>query len=229
MRVYRNAPKRRRRPRIQTSMTTRICLVRHGETAWNAESRIQGQIDIPLNANGVAQARATANGLLHEEFAAIYASDLVRARHTAEAIAHVMHLPLILRTELRERNFGLFQGCTHDECRQRYPVEFARFRAHEIDFVLPGGESLRQFAARAQDCVGQLARQHGERQILVVTHGGVLDMIHRRATGHPLDAPRRCEIPNAALNWIEVDGSDWSVLAWADRGHLTGALDELPG
>ncbi len=210
-------------------MTTRICLVRHGETAWNAERRIQGQLDIPLNANGVAQARATANGLVREEFAAVYASDLTRARHTAEAIAHVMHLPVTRRSDLRERNFGLFQGRTYDECRQRHAAEFARFLAHEIDFVIPGGESLRQFAARAQDCVGELARQHGERQILVVTHGGVLDMIHRRATGHPLDAPRRCEIPNAALNWIEVAGDDWSVLAWADRSHLTGTRDELPG
>jgi len=79
-------------------MTTRICLVRHGETAWNAERRIQGQLDIPLNANGVAQARATANSLLHEEFAAVYASDLARAHHTAEAIAHVMHLAVTLRS-----------------------------------------------------------------------------------------------------------------------------------
>lgn len=210
-------------------MTIRICLVRHGETAWNTERRIQGQLDIPLNANGVAQARATANSLLREEFSAVYASDLVRAHHTAEMIAHVIHRPVSRRSELRERNFGLFQGHTYEECRHRHPLEFSRFLAHEADFVIPGGESLRQFARRAQDCVGELARRHAGGQILVVSHGGVLDMIHRRATGYPLDAPRHCEIPNAALNWIEVDGENWSVLVWADRSHLTGSLDELRG
>lgn len=210
-------------------MMTRFCFIRHGETAWNAVRRIQGHLDLPLNANGIAQARALANSLRGEDFAALCSSDLERARHTAEAVAHVLHLPIHIVPALRERHFGVFQGLTYEECAQRHPAEHARMRAREPDFAIPGGESLSAFRQRVLDSVAELARRHAGAQVLVATHGGVLDMLHRRATGRSLEAPRECAIPNAALNWIEVDGDDWSLLAWADRSHLVDALDELPG
>lgn len=208
---------------------TRICLVRHGETAWNAERRIQGQLDAPLNATGVAQARAAANGLLHEDFAALYASDLGRARQTAEAAAHVLKLPIRPEPDLRERHYGMFQTHTYEEVGVRFPAEWSRFAAREPDFALPGGESLRQFAERVIGCVSTLAKRHAGAQLLLVTHGGVLDIVYRRATGMALEAPRDFEIPNAALNWVVIDESGWWVSAWAERGHLAAALDDLPG
>ncbi len=205
---------------------TRLCLIRHGETAWNAQRRIQGQLDPPLNSIGVAQARAAANALRDEVFDAIYSSDLVRARHTAELIGHVLHLPIELKRELRERHYGRFQTLTYDEARIRYPQDYVRFEARDIDFALPEGESLRAFARRVVDCVEEIVSRHAGRQVLLVAHGGVLDILYRHATGKPLESARDFEIPNAALNWIHVSAQEWCVSAWANRSHIARARDE---
>lgn len=205
---------------------TRLCLIRHGETAWNAERRIQGQLDPPLNSLGIAQARAVANALRGEAFAAIYSSDLQRARHTAELIGHVLHLPVQLQPELRERHYGRFQTLTYDEARSRYPADYARFEARDIDFAPLEGESLRTFAQRVVGCAEAIASLHAGRQVLLVAHGGVLDILYRRATGKKLDSVRDFEIPNAALNWLHANGREWSISAWANRSHIARARDE---
>jgi probable phosphoglycerate mutase len=211
-------------------MTTRLCLVRHGETAWNAERRIQGQLDVPLSSVGHAQARAVALGLAGEDFAAIYSSDLARALHTAEASAHLLELPIRKEAALRERHYGVLQTLTYAEFERRHPDAYARFLAREEDFILPGGgESLRAFAARVYRCLDAIVAAHAGSQVLVFTHGGVLDVLYRRAKGRPLAAPRDFEIPNAALNWLEVERGKWTLLAWAERAHLAEALDELAG
>lgn len=210
-------------------MTTRICLVRHGETAWNAERRLQGHIDIPLNDIGLAQARATAASLTNQSFEAAYASDLLRARQTADAIAARCTLQPAIDARLRERHYGVFQALTYDEARARFPEDYQHFESRDPEFVFPGGgESLRQFAARIHEALHDIATRHKGGTVLVVTHGGVLDVAHRLATGKPLETPRDFTIPNAALNWIERDGVDWRLIAWAEQRHLKSALDELP-
>lgn len=209
---------------------TRLCLVRHGETAWNAERRIQGQLDVPLSAVGHAQARAAAHRLAREDFAAIYSSDLSRALHTAEAAALRLKLPIGRQAALRERHYGVLQTLTYAEFERRHPAAHARFRAREEAFALPGGgESLLQFADRVNRCIDAIVAAHPGGQVLVVTHGGVLDVLHRRASGKPLSVPRDFEIPNAALNRMEVEQGRWTLLSWAERSHLAEALDELPG
>lgn len=210
-------------------ITTTLCMIRHGETAWNAQQRIQGQLDIPLSALGVAQARAAAASLAAEPFDAIYSSDLVRAGHTAESIAHVLHQPISWRHELRERHYGVFQGLTYAEARRQHPEEFASFESREPEFVIPGGESLGQFSARVGACLDEIVECHRGGQVLIATHGGVLDIAYRRASGRSLTAPRDFEIPNAALNWIEVIEGRWYISAWAERAHLEATLDDLPG
>ncbi|WP_347249144.1 histidine phosphatase family protein [Zoogloea sp.] len=210
-------------------MITRICLVRHGETAWNAERRLQGHIDISLNETGLAQANATAMNLTGQRFAAAYVSDLLRARQTADAIAKRCAVVPNIDVRLRERHYGSFQALTYDEARQRFPQDYAHFEKRTPDYVFPGGgESLRQFSARIHAVLHDIAESHRGDIVLVVTHGGVLDIAHRLATGKPLDAPRDFTIPNAALNWIAWDGSVWSLIAWAEQAHLKQALDELP-
>ncbi len=210
-------------------MATRICLVRHGETAWNAERRLQGHTDIPLNDTGLAQARATAASLAAERFDAAYSSDLTRARQTAEAIARHCGLDLDFDASLRERHYGSFQALTYDEARARFPEHYHRFETRDPEFTFPeGGESLRQFAARIRSTLEAIARRHPDGTVLIVTHGGVLDIVHRIATGKGLEAPRDFTIPNAALNWIGWDGSAWSLIAWARQDHLDQTLDELP-
>ncbi len=212
-------------------VVTRLCFVRHGETDWNAGKRIQGQIDIPLSAQGHAQARATGNALVDEGFAAIYSSDLMRARQTAEATAHLTphfaQVPVQLLPGLRERHYGIFQGLTYEEAHERYPDDYARHHAREPHFAPAGGESLLDLAARlAETCAGVLARHPGK-TVLLFTHGGVLDILYRQATGMALETPRNFAIPNCAINWIEVDHDCWSLLSWAERDHLDGARDEI--
>ncbi len=208
---------------------TRLCLVRHGETAWNAEGRVQGQLDVPLSEVGHAQARAVAAALAGERFDAIYASDLTRVRQTAAPTAERLDAPVALDAALRERHYGMFERHTYVEVRERYPAEYARFRDKDPDFDFGSGESLKAFAARALECVERLAARHAGESILVFTHGGVLEMVYRRAAGMTLSSPRDFEIPNAALNRVEATPGEWRVAAWAEVAHLERALDDLPG
>lgn len=210
-------------------MITRLCLVRHGETAWNAERRLQGHTDIPLNDTGLAQARATAASLATEGFEAAYSSDLLRARQTADAIARRCALAITQDAALRERHYGHFQALTYDEARARFPDDYQRFEGRHPDFVFPGGgESLNGFAGRIRATLERIAAAHPGGTVLIVTHGGVLDVAHRLATGKPLHTPRDFTIPNAALNWLGWEDGRWSLIEWARQSHLHGALDELP-
>jgi probable phosphoglycerate mutase len=206
---------------------TRLCVIRHGETAWNAEGRVQGQTDVPLSAQGEAQARALVAALAGERFSALYASDLARVRQTAAPAARALGLAPRLEVALRERHYGKFETLTYAEARERFPRDFARFKAKEPDYDFETGESLARFSARALACVSAIARRHAGEQVLVFTHGGVLEMVRRHALGMGLAAPRDFEIPNAAINWIEVSVAGWRVQAWAERGHLDDALDDL--
>jgi probable phosphoglycerate mutase len=210
-------------------LPARLCVIRHGETAWNAEGRVQGQTDVPLSALGEAQALALAGTLAGERFAALYASDLERVRQTAAPAARALGLAPRLEAALRERHYGKFETLTYAEARERHPQDFARFKAKEPDYDFGSGESLLGFNARAIACVTAIARRHAGEAVLVFTHGGVLEMVHRHARGTGLSAPRDFDLPNAALNWIEVAGQEWRVRAWAQRGHLDAALDDLPG
>jgi probable phosphoglycerate mutase len=204
-------------------------MIRHGETAWNAEGRVQGQTDVPLSVVGEAQARAVGTALAGLRFTALYASDLARVRQTAAPAARALGLAPRLDAGLRERHYGKFETLTYAEARERHPEDFARFKAKEPDYDFGSGESLLAFNARAIACVGAIAARHEGESVLVFTHGGVLEMVHRHARGTGLTAPRDFEIANAVINWVEVGGAGWNVLAWGERGHLDAALDDLRG
>jgi len=208
-------------------MTTRLCIVRHGETDWNAEKRIQGHIDIPLNETGRAQAMATAFGVAHHGFAALYASDLGRAWQTAQAAAERLGLDIRPAPGLRERHYGIFQGLTAEEGARKYPAAHACYAARDPDYDFETGESLRGFADRVVAGVEWLVRHHAGQTVLAVSHGGVLDIIYRKATGRTLEAPRDFKIPNCALNWFTIDVHGWHLQAWADRHHLERVLEQV--
>jgi probable phosphoglycerate mutase len=203
--------------------------VRHGETAWNAEGRVQGQLDIPLNAHGEAQARAVAEALAGEHFDAIYASDLGRVRQTARPAAERLGLPVQWDTRLRERHYGIFQAITYAEAKKCFPEDYERFRARDAGYDFRTGESLEAFSGRCLSVVNFLVAKHENQQILIFTHGGVLEMVYREATASGLSTPRDFEIPNAALNRLEAGASGWRVTQWAEIGHLAVTLDDLPG
>lgn len=209
---------------------SRLCLIRHGETDWNLIRRIQGHIDIPLNAQGAMQAALLAEALADVRFEALYASDLQRAFQTAHAIGRGQGQPVVPLTALRERSYGDFQGLTYDEVALRFPESYAAFSRREIDAGFPGGgESLVRLFERVGNVLEQIAGRHPNGDVLVVTHGGVLDMAHRLASGLPLQQKRTYAIGNATINWMERDAQGWRIVAWDERSHLDRALDELPG
>ncbi len=208
-------------------MPTRICLVRHGETDWNAEKRLQGQIDIDLNAVGESQAAAVRPGLVHHRFTAAYSSDLSRAWRTAQIATHGLGLAVSPAPTLRERHYGDYQGLTTDEAVHRHPEMHRQHAARSLHYDYGSGESLADFAQRVMDSLAELAARHRGESILVFTHGGVLDVVYRAAVGRDLEAPRDFPIPNAALNWLEHRDGHWQLISWADRAHLERALDEV--
>jgi probable phosphoglycerate mutase len=215
-------------PPVPPTAATRLCLIRHGETDWNADRRIQGHTDIPLNATGRAQALAMAYTAAHQRFAAIYSSDLARARETAEPLAQREGETVRTLPALRERHYGCFQGLTAAEAELRHPALYLRYLARDADCNFATGETLTGFAERVAGALAWLARHHPGQTVAAVCHSGVLDVIYRRATGRPLSTPRDFEIPNCALNWFHVDAQGWHLEAWADRHHLSQVLTGAP-
>ncbi|MFZ5549250.1 MAG: histidine phosphatase family protein [Pseudomonadota bacterium] len=208
---------------------TRILAVRHGETAWNVDTRLQGQIDISLNATGQEQARRLAEALAGEGIEAIVCSDLVRARDTAQAVADRTGLSLATDAGLRERHFGIFQGHTYAEVERLWPEESARWRRREPEFGAEGGETLQGFYDRCVATAGRLAAAHPGRTLLLVTHGGVLDCLYRAASRIALNAPRTWELANTGVNRLLFTSEGFTLVGWGDTQHLMddAALDEL--
>ncbi len=198
-----------------------LILVRHGETEWNHLRRIQGQIDVPLNAIGLRQAQAAAARLAPMGIDALYTSDLARASQTAAPIASACGIVGVPDTRLRERHFGRCEGLTYEEVAARYADDARAINTRDPDYCAPqGGESRRQHEARVLGCVARLLGDHRGQTIVVVTHGGVLDVIYRRALGLPSNAPRDYAIPNAGINWLTIDSEQWQIERWGETAHL---------
>lgn len=187
-------------------------LVRHGETAWNAVGRIQGQTDIALNRIGREQAAELARQLAHESFAAIYASDLSRAMETATPIALQKDLPIQKEPRLRELDFGDFEGRSAVELRQRHPDWFRRFVSTTPDFEVPNGESYPQFFGRVTAALSAIAPHHAGENVLVVVHGGVISCALRRALPAE-EKSRHLMVKNGSITRIDVAGENWRVVA----------------
>lgn len=213
----------------QLDNDTRFIVVRHGETAWNAQGRIQGHLDSPLNEEGLAQALLVGERLGHEGFDRFYCSDLGRVLQTAQPIADRSGKRPVITPRLRERNLGVFQGLTSAECRRDWPKDYPRFHGRDPDHGVPGGESIREAYRRVSEFFEEIAASHVGQCVLVVTHGGVLDALYRHATGMPLDRVRDFPIYNASLNWLRCAQRRWTVDHWGDISHLTrdAALDDF--
>ncbi len=208
--------------------STRICIVRHGETDWNAQSRIQGHLDIPLNATGRAQAQAMAASAGRHGFAAIYSSDLCRAMETAQALSERTGVEVRPLPQLRERHFGIFQGLTATEGAALHPAVFARYSARDPHCDFETGETMLDLVERITQGIVWMARHHPNQTLCAVAHGGVLDILYRKATGRPLETPRDFTIPNCGLNWFRFDAAGWHLERWGDREHLEQVLIETP-
>lgn len=207
----------------------RIIAVRHGETPWNVDGRIQGHLDIGLNHRGLWQARQLAKALREEPLAAIYSSDLQRALQTAATIAEAAQLAVTPEPRLRERSFGQYEGRTFGEVEREAPEHALRWRKREPGYAPAGGESLISLRERIAATVGEIAARHTGELIALVAHGGVMDVLYRLATHQELQATRTWQLPNAAINrllWTPDTGL--TLVGWADTGHLeSSARDEL--
>ncbi len=184
---------------------TELIVVRHGETDWNRQLRFQGQIDVPLNATGHEQARRMAGALAGEAVDVIVCSDLMRARQTAAPLENALGLRATVHSAWREQSFGVLEGLDLPDIQARHSQLWSQWLAHDADYELPQGECTSRFCSRVRAALHDVAQQHAGRRVVVVTHGGVLDMLWRTAHALPLHGARACDIPNAGINRLRLD------------------------
>ena len=212
---------------MSSAQATRILAIRHGETLWNVDSRIQGHLNIGLNDTGRWQAERLGMALKDEPIAAIYASDLSRAHDTALAVSRHTGVPVQPEPGLRERSFGEFEGRTFAKIETELPEQAQRWRQRDPTFTPTGGESLLMLEARVLSVAARLAAQHPGEQIALFAHGGVMDILYRAATRLDLQAARTWALGNTAVNRLLWSPEGFSLVGWADVQHLSeGTLDE---
>lgn len=199
---------------------TELLLIRHGETLWNQQHRMQGQHDSPLTPTGLQQARQLAARLAKTSFTTLYSSDLGRAHQTARCIADACGHEVIADAGLRERGFGIFEGLTNREIEQRHPEDYVLFASRRPDYAMPGGESAAQFRERVVTTLDRIAQRHNGETIVVVSHGLVLDALYRTACNMALDVPRGFPLLNCSLNTFRRAPEGWLAMSVCDVTHL---------
>ncbi len=199
-------------------MKTTLYISRHGETEWNSARKLQGHQDSPLTAKGESQAASLAVALSNRQITRVYSSDLGRAVQTARIVANHLEVPLSIDARLRERNFGIHEGKSRDELDESIVLD--RFRAHDPDFVIPGGESFRQAYLRSVACLEELVEQNRNTAFVVICHGGIVHGAFHRALELPLDYPRHFSLSNASVNRISVVDGTWFLDVWGDVSHF---------
>lgn len=204
---------------------TEILLIRHGETLWNQQGRMQGQNDSPLTPTGLQQARQLAHRMKDVSFTTLYSSDLGRAHQTARCIADRSGHEVITDPGLRERHFGIFEGLTNNEIKLAHPEDYELFAKREPHYAMPGGESAAQFRDRVIVTLDAIAGRHEGETIVVVSHGLVLDALYRTACGMALDVPRGFALLNCSLNTFRRGAEGWTAVSVCDVTHL--AADDV--
>lgn len=203
-----------------TAVQRLVYIVRHGATDWNQAGRIQGQLDIPLNADGRAQARLVAQRLVDLGPAALYSSDLLRAYETAQIIGQATGLPVIQKLGLREMHFGAWQGLTVPQLRERDPDVYAARRANPYDVPPPGGQTWRQFYQRAVRALHEILRTTDAQRLIVATHSGVCTVLGLEALGVGYAGKRTFGNANCAIHTVAVEGECWQAMTLNDVSHL---------
>ena len=199
---------------------TKLILVRHGQSIWNKELRYQGQTDVALTSLGNEQAMLLARRLAGQEITAVYASDLSRAFLTAQAIARVHNLPVMPVTDLRELNFGLWEGLTHEEISAKWPELMRKWYTHPDEVDLPGGENFRQLKDRAMRAINELVAKHRDETFVVVSHGGTIRTILCGILNIHLNYVWSIQQDNTAVNIIHFYGDRPVVTLVNDTHHL---------
>jgi alpha-ribazole phosphatase len=184
---------------------TRLIIVRHGETDWNTEGRYQGQSDVPLNANGLAQAEALAGQLRGESYTAIYSSDLARASQTAEALAAESGVPVHYDPRLREIDQGEWEGLLLPEIEARYAEAFKRRRLDPLTARPPGGESVGQVRQRVLEVIDEIRREYPNDTVVIVSHGLAIALIKVHLARLPVESVWDHIPPNASAEEFNME------------------------
>lgn len=199
----------------------RLLLIRHGETLWNNEMKLQGHQDVPLSARGVEQARALGKRLAIQEIAAVYSSDLARAAETARQIAAPHRLDVKMLPALREMHFGHWEGLTFNEIREKYGDSIKHWWGSPLSMSVPGGEGLSSLISRVIPAVRQIVEKHMGEQVALVCHGGPVRCIIGTVLNMDLNKYWKIRQDNTALNIIDFSDWDSGVLALLnDSSHL---------
>ncbi len=198
----------------------RFLIVRHGETSWNVEGRIQGHSDVALSERGVLQAQALARRLATVSVDAAYSSDLVRASETAKIVLEGRETPLTEEELLRERYYGVFEGLTVEQRQERYPAMFIASIVKDLDFAPTGGESARETLRRMTSVMGELKRKHLDDTVLVVGHGGSLRSGVMALLELPPESTWKFVMANCSLTIIDTYEDNAVLRLYNDTSHL---------
>ncbi len=198
---------------------TEIILIRHGETEWNSQQRMQGHSNSDLSSVGQAQIQALGQWMKNVPFDHIYSSDSLRAKQTAEAITQFSGHELKIDLRLREKNLGVFEGLTSEEARERHPEVFRLFKTAGSKYVIDEGESTQQLQDRALEIVNEIRIKHPEERVLLVTHGGFIRVVMKHSLGLSLETPTRFLIRNTSVFRL-VWEDKWIVSQMGGVSHL---------
>jgi len=198
---------------------TEIILIRHGETEWNSQKRMQGHSNSDLSSVGQAQIQALGQWMKNVPFDLIYSSDSLRAKQTAEAITQFSGHELQFDQRLREKNLGVFEGLTSEEARERHPEVFRLFKTAGSKYVIDEGESTQQLQDRALEIVNEIRIKHPEERVLLVTHGGFIRVVMKHSLGLSLETPTRFLIRNTGVFRL-VWEDKWLVSQMGGLSHL---------
>ena len=198
---------------------TEIILIRHGETEWNSQKRMQGHSNSDLSSVGQAQIQALGQWMKNVPFDLIYSSDSLRAKQTAEAITQFSGHELQFDQRLREKNLGVFEGLTSEEARERHPEVFRLFKTAGSKYVIDEGESTQQLQERALEIVNEIRIKHPEERVLLVTHGGFIRVVMKHSLGLSLETPTRFLIRNTGVFRL-VWEDKWLVSQMGGVSHL---------
>lgn len=199
---------------------TRVILIRHGQTQWNNDLKYQGHSDVDLSETGIRQAELVGRRLANEPIHAVYASDLSRALQTAQSIANPHGLPVNPLVALREFHFGEWEGLTHAQISQRWPVVCAGFFKNPDEIRVPGGETFGELKLRAQQAVDAIVARHPDQTIAVISHGGTIRTIICAALGIHLNRVWGIRLDNTAVNVIEYYKDSCMLTLLNDTHHL---------
>ena len=198
----------------------KVIMVRHGETIWNTEKRIQGYSNTPLTEYGIRQAEKTGKRLSKENLNEIYSSDLGRAVQTAEIINKHLALNITLVKGLRERKYGVLEELSFSELNSKYPKIKEKLYSHDPEYQIPDGESLNEFAERTFNCINNIAENTCSETILLVVHGGVLECFFYMVIGLPLNCRKKFSLFNTSINTFSLYNEKWNLDSWGITDHL---------